>query len=83
MKHTFKILQHTEPILTCFLKLRIFLNKYISIISKENEEVSERKGDTTIFHTLGALLKIHNYGKKPTFPCHLQQMSQGGIGQAT
>lgn len=44
MKHTFKILQHKEPILSCFLKLRVFLNKYISIISKEKWGSKWEKG---------------------------------------
>lgn len=38
-------------------------------------------GDTVIFHMLRARLKIHNnYGRKPTFPCFLQQMSQWATG---
>lgn len=43
-------------------------------------------GDTVIFHMLRAPLKIHNnYGRKPTFPCFLQQMSQWatGLGRET
>lgn len=44
-----------------------------------------QSGGTVIFHMLRAPLKIHNYGRKPTFSCFLQQMSQWatGLGRET